>query len=104
MSSLHGVQHACRIDADGAPLDSQPDVRDVIRLLEAGLPRFHPSFLFEEWLAEQLRGAGVSLADTAKTATTGAAATATAKPPARKSRRAGNWKVAIITLIMMSIR
>jgi hypothetical protein len=45
--------------ADGAaPLDTQPAVRDVIRLLEAGLPRFHPSFLFEEWLAEQLRGAG----------------------------------------------
>ena len=45
-------------DASGAgPLDTQPAVRDVIRLLEAGLPRFHPSFLFEEWLAEQLRGA-----------------------------------------------
>ena len=40
----------------GSPLDTQPAVRDVIRLLEAGLPRFHPSFLFEEWLAEQLRG------------------------------------------------
>ena len=38
-------------------LDTQPAVRDVIRLLERGLPRFHPSFLFEEWLAEQLRGA-----------------------------------------------
>jgi hypothetical protein len=38
------------------PLDTQPAVRDVIQLLEAGLPRFHPSFLFEEWLAEQLRG------------------------------------------------
>lgn len=33
-------------------------VRDAIRLLEKGLPRFHPSFLFEEWLAEQLRRAG----------------------------------------------
>jgi hypothetical protein len=41
-----------------APLDTQPAVRDVIRLLERGLPRFHPSFLFEEWLSEQLRGAG----------------------------------------------
>jgi hypothetical protein len=40
-----------------APLDTQPAVREVIHLLEAGLPRFHPSFLFEEWLAEQLRGA-----------------------------------------------
>jgi hypothetical protein len=32
-------------------------VRDAIRLLEKGLPRFHPSFLFEEWLADQLRRA-----------------------------------------------
>jgi hypothetical protein len=49
--------------ASAAPLDTQPAVRDVIRLLEAGLPRFHPSFLFEEWLAEQLRGvASVRLA------------------------------------------
>lgn len=30
-------------------------VRHVIRLLERGMPRFHPSFLFEERLAEQLR-------------------------------------------------
>jgi hypothetical protein len=33
-----------------------PSVRYVIRLLERGMPRFHPSFLFEERLAEQLRG------------------------------------------------
>ena len=32
-----------------------PSVRHVIRLLERGMPRFHPSFLFEEHLAEQLR-------------------------------------------------
>ena len=32
-----------------------PSVRHVIRLLERGRPRFHPSFLFEERLAEQLR-------------------------------------------------
>lgn len=32
-----------------------PSVRRVIRLLERGMPRFHPSFLFEERLAEQLR-------------------------------------------------
>lgn len=37
-------------------------MRHVIRLLERGLPRFHPSFLFEERLAEQLREAA---ADTA---------------------------------------
>lgn len=32
-----------------------PSVRHVVRLLEHGMPRFHPSFLFEERLAEQLR-------------------------------------------------
>ena len=35
-----------------------PSVRYVIRLLERGMPRFHPSFLFEERLAEQLRALG----------------------------------------------
>jgi hypothetical protein len=38
--------------ADAAP---PPNVRRVIRTLERGMPRFHPSFLFEERLAEQLR-------------------------------------------------
>jgi hypothetical protein len=38
--------------ADAAPA---PGVRHVIRTLERGMPRFHPSFLFEERLAEQLR-------------------------------------------------
>lgn len=32
-----------------------PNVRHAIRVLERGMPRFHPSFLFEERLAEQLR-------------------------------------------------
>lgn len=32
-----------------------PNVRRIIRTLERGMPRFHPSFLFEERLAEQLR-------------------------------------------------
>lgn len=42
------------------PVELAPpaSVRHVIRLLESGLPRFHPSFLFEERLAAQLRGAG----------------------------------------------
>src|SRR6478736_6858692 len=40
----------------------------------------------------------MSVAGTAKTAMAGAAATATAKPPARISRRAECWKVAIVTL------
>jgi hypothetical protein len=44
--------------ADAAP---EPNVRHVIRLLERGLPRFHPSFLFEERLAEQLRAAANEL-------------------------------------------
>jgi hypothetical protein len=34
-----------------------PTMRRAIDLLEHGLPRFHPSFLFEEWLAGQLRRA-----------------------------------------------
>jgi len=34
-----------------------PNVRHIVRLLERSLPRFHPSFLFEERLAEQLRAA-----------------------------------------------
>jgi hypothetical protein len=38
--------------ADAAPA---PNVRRIIRTLERGMPRFHPSFLFEERLAEQLR-------------------------------------------------
>ena len=36
---------------------TNPGVRDAIDLLEKGLPRFHPSFLFEDWLAGQLRRA-----------------------------------------------
>src|SRR4051812_37513908 len=35
----------------------EPNVRHVIRALESSLPRFHPSFLFEERLAGQLRAA-----------------------------------------------
>src|SRR5690349_22143579 len=40
----------------------------------------------------------VGATGTANMATAGAAATATAKPPARISRRAESWKVAIVTL------
>lgn len=36
-------------------------VRHVIRLLEQGLPRFHPSFLFEDRLAGQLRAAAEAM-------------------------------------------
>jgi hypothetical protein len=45
--------------AGGAP---ERNVRSVIRLLETGLPRFHPSFLFEERLAGQLRAAADEMA------------------------------------------
>jgi hypothetical protein len=45
------------ISIAGAQSAPEPTVRHVIRVLERGLPRFHPSFLFEERLAEQLRGA-----------------------------------------------
>jgi hypothetical protein len=59
-------------DEGGAgPLARQPGVRDAIRLLEKGLPRFHPSFLFEEQLAEQLGRQAV--------ATSGSAAKPTGK-------------------------
>lgn len=46
---------------------ARPDVgvRHVIRLLENGLPRFHPSFLFEERLAQQLRDAAGATTTTA---------------------------------------
>ena len=43
------------LTASETPLDRHAGVREAIRLLERGLPRFHPSFLFEEWLADQLR-------------------------------------------------
>ena len=33
----------------------EPTVRHAIRVLEHGMPRFHPSFLFEERVADQLR-------------------------------------------------
>ena len=45
------------------PRGREAGVRDAIRLLDMGLPRFHPSFLFEEWLAEQLRRAANARAD-----------------------------------------
>jgi hypothetical protein len=38
--------------ADDAP---PADVRHAIQILENGMPRVHPSFLFEERLAEQMR-------------------------------------------------
>src|ERR1700694_2328341 len=43
-------------------------------------------------------GTCVSAVGTVKTAIAGAAAIATANPPARMIRRAGSWKVAIVTL------
>ncbi|CAN5726468.1 hypothetical protein BH24CHL5_BH24CHL5_09260 [soil metagenome] len=50
--------HARRpVRLPGGGLIPLPSVRHAIRRLEKGLPRFHPSFLFEERLAEQLREA-----------------------------------------------
>jgi hypothetical protein len=46
----------------------------------------------------EIVGADVPAVGIARTATAGAAATATANPPARSSRRAGSFKVAIVTL------
>lgn len=43
-------------DADFLP---SPELRAAAELLAGGLPRFHPSFLFEEQLAAQLRQAGM---------------------------------------------
>lgn len=40
------------LPASSAPA---PGVRHIIRVLERGLPRYHPSFMFEERLAGQLR-------------------------------------------------
>ena len=40
----------------------EQEVRQVIRWLDNGLPRFHPSFLFEERLAAQLRAAADQMA------------------------------------------
>ena len=44
-----------------------PSLRHVIRLLETGMPRFHPSFLFEERLAGQLRTAAAAVHTPAST-------------------------------------
>ena len=38
-------------------VEAEPELRDAIRLLERGLPRFHPSFVFEDWLSSKLRRA-----------------------------------------------
>jgi len=56
LSAHRRVPVAVPADEGGTePLGRQAGVRDAIRLLEKGLPRFHPSFLFEEQLADKLR-------------------------------------------------
>jgi len=52
----------------GAAKSLEPSVRHVIRVLDRGLPRFHPSFLFEERLAAQLRVAADELSSDAPAA------------------------------------
>jgi hypothetical protein len=48
------------IQLPAGPNVPAPGVRQVIRLLERGLPRYHPSFAFEEHLAGQLRATAAS--------------------------------------------
>jgi hypothetical protein len=48
----------CRLPTDATIAHRQPlsaQMRNTIELLHAGLPRLHPSFLFEERLAARLR-------------------------------------------------
>jgi len=88
---MHFDEPALRLDADEAAVQSdayvealltgharlpirlptganapEPNVRHIIRLLETGLPRFHPSFLFEERLAGQLHAAAAHMAPAAE--------------------------------------
>jgi hypothetical protein len=57
IDALLGGHARLPVPLPARPLLPQANVRQVIRLLESGLPRFHPSFLFEERLAGQLRAA-----------------------------------------------
>jgi hypothetical protein len=50
----HARRPIALLAADRAPAAG---IRHVIRVIETGLPRFHPSFLFEERLAGELRAA-----------------------------------------------
>jgi hypothetical protein len=52
----HAGRPALLPDPESGP---SADLRQTIVLLEAGLPRFHPSFLFEEALAARLRAAAL---------------------------------------------
>jgi len=54
--ATHGGLPATLPAADAGPPQG---LRRTIELLEAGLPRFHPSFLFEEALAARLRAAAL---------------------------------------------
>ena len=53
--TAHGHQPSSTPEARAALRDDR--LREAIDLLGRGLPRFHPSFLFEEWLAGELRRA-----------------------------------------------
>jgi hypothetical protein len=66
--TAHDHQPSTAPDAGARLRDER--LREAIDLLERGLPRFHPSFLFEDWLAGQLRRA----------ATRGAGETADGRP------------------------
>ena len=57
IDALLGSHARLPIPLSAAQRAPSSSVRQVIRLLENALPRFHPSFLFEEHLAAQLRAA-----------------------------------------------
>ena len=49
--------HARGADAAPAPAEADPVLRQAMARLARDLPRFHPSFRFEEALAERLAAA-----------------------------------------------
>lgn len=60
IEALLGGHAGLPIKIAGADRAPTAGLRATIRLLESGLPRFHPSFLFEERLATELRSAAVA--------------------------------------------
>jgi hypothetical protein len=48
------VAHARGADSGPAPIEADPDLRRTMARLARDLPRFHPSFRFEEALANRL--------------------------------------------------
>jgi hypothetical protein len=55
--------HARGADAAPAPADADPILRQAMARLARDLPRFHPSFRFEEALADRLAAAAERMRD-----------------------------------------